>query len=289
MVLRVILFVLGGLAVVALAFVGWLYGASEAQMRRYPKPPTFIAEVPTDAATLARGARLATRLGCAGCHEADFGGGSMGGDFLNGEAHPSNLTAWVRKHDIASFEAAVRHGIDPDGRGYWSMPATGFVHVSDADIAALYGYISSLPLSPRKTPRSTLGPMPRFAVATGEDGPIPKWFPLVQPLAHADGDPHLKRGEYLAMTMCSECHGPTLSGDNPWEGPEGPPDLMIAASYGEADFRHLMRDGKAIGERELRMMSRVARGRFKGMSDDEIGDLHAYLKDRAQKKLDATP
>lgn len=282
-----ILFVLGGLVVAALGFVGWLYGASEAQMRRYPKPPAFVAETPTDPATLAHGAVLATRLGCAGCHGEDFGGDAMGGDLLNGKTYPANLTTFVRAHDIAAFEAAVRHGIDPKGRGYWSMPSTGFVHVTDADIAALYGYISSLPVSPKKTPRSTLGPMPRIAVAMGEDGPVPKYIPLMQPLAHATGDAQLQRGEYLAMTACSECHGPTLSGDNPWDGPDGPPDLMIAASYGEADFRTLMRDGKGVGDRELRLMSGVARARFKGMSDAEIADLHAYLKDRAQKKLDA--
>ena len=287
MLLRAFLYVLVGLAVAALAFFGWLYGASEAQMRRYPKPPALALEVPTDPATLAHGARLATRLGCAGCHGEDFGGDFMGGDLLHGKAYPANRTAFVRKYDIAAFEAVVRHGIDPQGRAYWSMPSTGFVHVSDADIAALYGYISSLPLSPKKTPRSTLGPLPRFPVATGEDGPIPKFIPLVAPLVHANGAPHLKRGEYIAMTACSECHGPTLSGDNPWDGPGGPPDLMIAASYGEEDFRTLMRDGKGAGNRELRLMSGVARGRFKGMSDDEIADLHAYLKDRAQRKLDA--
>lgn len=287
MIVRGILIVGGLLLVAALAFVGWIYAASEAQMRSFPRPAPFTAAIPDDPVTLARGAYLAQTIGCFGCHEADLGGASMGSDPLFGSTHAANLTKFVRKHDVAAFEAAVRHGIDPHGRAYWSMPSTGFVHVSDVDIVALYAFMRSAPASSKAAPRSTLGILPRLDVALGKDGPVPKWIPLVAPLSHAKGDLQLARGEYIAMTACSECHGPTLSGDNPWEHGDSPPDLMIAASYGDADFRMLMRTGKAADGRELRLMSGVARARFTGFTDAEIDDLHAYLKVRAQAKLDA--
>ena len=42
-----------------------------------------------------------------------------------------------------------------------------------------------------------------------------------------------------------------------------------------------MRTGKALGDRELEMMSGVARGRFVHLRDDEVRDLYAYLRDRS--------
>lgn len=45
------------------------------------------------------------------------------------------------------------------------------------------------------------------------------------------------------------------------------PDLLIMAAYDEAAFRRLMREGIAIGNRELQIMSPVARGRFVHFTD----------------------
>jgi cytochrome c1 len=39
-----------------------------------------------------------------------------------------------------------------------------------------------------------------------------------------------------------------------------------------------MRTGKALGDRELPMMSGVARGRFVHFTDEEVRDLYAFLK-----------
>jgi hypothetical protein len=39
-----------------------------------------------------------------------------------------------------------------------------------------------------------------------------------------------------------------------------------------------MKTGKALGDRELRMMSAVARSRFAAFTEAEVGALHAYLK-----------
>jgi hypothetical protein len=39
-----------------------------------------------------------------------------------------------------------------------------------------------------------------------------------------------------------------------------------------------MKTGKATGERELEMMSDVARGRFAAFTDEEVGDLYTFLQ-----------
>ena len=42
-----------------------------------------------------------------------------------------------------------------------------------------------------------------------------------------------------------------------------------------------MRQGKALGNRELPLMSQVARGRFRHFTDQELRGLHTYLIVRA--------
>ena len=81
----------------------------------------------------------------------------------------------------------------------------------------------------------------------------------VPPLAHSTQDSPLARGEYTAMTTCNECHGLNLHADSPFDD-ETAPDLVVIAGYDEAAFTTLMRTGKALGNRELPMMSGVARG-----------------------------
>ncbi len=90
------------------------------------------------------------------------------------------------------------------------------------------------------------------------------------------------------MTTCNECHGFSLRGDVPWGGSTAP-DLLIVMAYDEAAFAHLMRTGKALGDRELPMMSGVARGRFAHFTDEEIVDLHAFLRDMGARVAVQSP
>jgi len=90
------------------------------------------------------------------------------------------------------------------------------------------------------------------------------------------------RGAYLARTSCTECHGLDLRGSDP------APDLRIAAAYSLEAFRGLMRSGKALGNRELPLMSSVARERFTHFTDRELRELYAFLIVRAAKR-DSTP
>ncbi len=90
----------------------------------------------------------------------------------------------------------------------------------------------------------------------------------------APDDP-VATGAYLARTACTECHGLDLSGG------EKAPDLRIAAGYSAEAFTRLLRTGKASGDRELELMSRVARRRLSHFNDAEIQALRAYLLARA--------
>jgi mono/diheme cytochrome c family protein len=276
---------LAGLATLLAGFAAFVWFASEAHFNSFAAPPPFTHPIATDPATIARGEHIAKTRGCFGCHGDKLQGDVFQDDPMMGRAVGANLAKLTHEHSPAIFERALRHGIGSDGRALYSMPAYNFVHLTDSDVAALYAYIRSLPVTETKLPAGWLG-LPRMAIAMGDDGAIPAFLGKVPPLTwQGHPDPSVRRGEYLAMTSCTECHGFGLRGDDPFgqPGDDGPPDLAIVASYDKADFVHLMRTGKATGNRELRLMSRVARGRFVHWTDAEVDDLYAFLSALGQK------
>lgn len=201
---------------------------------------------------------VAWTRGCRGCH-----GDELQGELMWGCAAAPNLARLAREVSAAQIEAALRHGIGHDGEALYSMPAFSFIHLRDADVAAIIAYLRAAPVVPHDLPPASL-PWPiRLELARGTDQPI-------------------ARGEHIAKTTCIECHGFSLRADVPYLG-ETAPDLIIVAGYGEAAFTHLMCTGKALGERELPMMSGVARGRFVHFTDAEVRDLYAFLSDMAGK------
>lgn len=282
------LWVLGGLAVLLTALIGWIYAASETHFRGFAPPPAFAHPIPEDDAAIALGARIARTRGCAGCHGAD-----LEGEIMWGMIETPNLVHEARYHTPAQLEAAIRHGIGDEGRALYSMPSFNFLHLRDSDVAALIAYLRAAPLS-EAPPQGALRPWHerwlyemfiRFNIARGADAAMPAWLRHVPALTQQDNpDPRIARGEYLAMTSCNECHGFDLRGFQPWGG-DSAPDLISIAAYSEADFSRLMREGVPTSGADLPMMGPVARGRFVHWTDEEVGDLYAYLSDLANRAL----
>jgi mono/diheme cytochrome c family protein len=269
-------------ALVAIACVGWVFGASEYRLRSYDRPPPFAGAVPEGADALARGDHLVRTRGCRGCHGRDLQGQQMWG-----YAVAPGLAAYAREHGLADFEAAVRHGIASDGRAMYSMPAYSFIRLRDADVAHMFAYLRSLPAPAVDLPEPTLPWRIRVDLARGADHPIAGFLDQVPPLRmNAHADPRLARGEYLAMTTCIECHGFSLRGESPFEDNTAP-DLVIVAGYDAVAFERLMHTGIALGGRELPRMTRVARNRFATLTDTEVDDLYAYLSDLAARAIAA--
>jgi mono/diheme cytochrome c family protein len=270
------------LAVLALAVAGWVYLASEARLAAFTAPPPFASPIPTDADAIARGDHLVRTRGCRGCHGSDLAGQQMWG-----YAVAPNLVTYVQQESPATFEAALRHGIGRDGKAFYAMPSYNFLHLNDSDVAEMYASLRASLLVTKELPAARLPWSIRWDIARGRDGPIAQFLDQVPPLQRADDpDPRIARGEYLAMTTCNECHGFGLRGDNPWDEEFGP-DLVIVAAYDLPAFTRLMREGIALGERELDMMSPVARGRFVHLTGQEVDDLYTFLHDLTQRALQA--
>ncbi|MBX3511214.1 MAG: c-type cytochrome [Hyphomonadaceae bacterium] len=291
-ILRWILWGFGGLALLAAAVLAWIYAASEAHYRSFAAPPPFVHPIPEDAAAIAWGEHIARTRGCRGCH-----GEALEGEIMGGMVVTPNLPALARRVSPAALEAAIRHGVGHNGRALYSMPAYNFLHLTDADTAALIAYLRAAPVS-TAAPAGALRPwherwpaevLMRLAIARGEDAAMPAWLHHVPPLREqANPDPRIAQGEYLAMTSCNECHGFNLRGFQPWAG-ESAPDLIVLAAYSEQDFTRLMREGAPISGAQLEMMGPVARGRFAHWSDEEVAALYAYLSRLAAEAVAQEP
>jgi hypothetical protein len=51
----------------------------------------------------------------------------------------------------------------------------------------------------------------------------------------------------------------------------------VAPAYDLAQFKHLLRTGRGVGDRDLGLMTEVSRTSFVYMADDEIAAVHTYL------------
>lgn len=278
--------VLGGLAVLALLALGALYLLSERIVAREHAIEGHRVEVPTDSASVAEGARLARLRGCYdGCHGEGTGGevfvdppGLQG--FLLGRVVAPDLGRLAEEWSTVELERAIRHGVRPDGRSTLAMPSSMFQHLSDEDLGRILAFLESRSPVTGMEREVRLGPMARLflvrevftpqAEEIDQDRPHPEATPRSDPLAH---------GEYLARTVCTECHGQDLEGAG--ETGSAPP-LVVVAGYDREAFARLMATGDPPGDRELGLMKGVAVSRFSHLTDREVEALYAYLRSRIE-------
>ena len=261
-----------------LTLAGILVG-SELRLRDVEEPPAFDAEISMDAETTARGEHVARIRGCFGCHGQHLEGRVFTEEWPWVErAVAPNLAAYAREHSPETINAAIRHGVGHDERALWSMPSYNWKHLTDDDLVALIAYMRSVDVRQTSLPKPKLGLKARWNIVVGQSQHMADWVRMVPELRFQNHpDRKIRFGEYLAMTMCNECHGLDLRGAI---NPDGPaPDLAILAAYSEEDFRKLMSTGTAIGGREdLFLMSLIARDRFPALTEDELTSLLAYLR-----------
>ncbi len=268
------------LAATVLVAAGTLYALSERKLRRTYTVAAHPIVVPTDSASITEGERLARLRGCTGCHGAQGEGDVFVDSWLLARVVSPNLTQSVREFSDEQLEAIIRQGLRPNGRSVFIMPSGMFHALTDADLGRIIAFLRSLPVRSGNAPETRIGLLARAAFVANQFTTAAEDVRRAESLDTtfpAPGDSTWK-GAYLARTVCTECHGLDLRGD-----PSGkPPDLRIAALYPPGAFLHLMRTGKAPGEREMTLMSSVSRNRFSRFTDDEISALQRYLVARAQ-------
>ena len=276
---RVFLAILLCTVLAASGFYAYVYVASESYLNDVGVDAGFIFSESHEAAIVENGRHVARTRGCFGCHGQQLEGRVFSDEWIWVDtAVAPNLAEYAREHNAATIEAAVRQGVGHDGKALWSMPSYNFVLLNDEDMAALVAFLRSAPVVENPLPQPKLGWDARMRIVRGEAQHMAEWADRVPALLLGEGDdPVLVRGEYLAKTMCNECHGFDLRGQSDIDITT--PDLAILAAYSDADFRRLMQFGEGLGGRQdLGLMTVVAKDRFAHFTDDELNDLLAYLR-----------
>lgn len=256
-----------GLAVLAATYVWFAGGRIINEIFEQPHS-TFVADPAS--ADVEEGKRAALLRGCFdGCHGEAMAGNVWFDNLLMGSVVAPDLTRTFAELSDQELDRVIRHGVRTDGKSTLIMPSSMLHHLSDADLNNIIAFVRSA--EPTDGPPMDMRPglVARFfilkfgfrphASKIGDDAP---WL--------EDDDPH---GKYLAVTICTECHGMDLRGQEAAQAP----NLALVIAYSLADFKRLMREGIAIGDRELELMKQVSIGRFQHFTDAEIESLHAYL------------
>lgn len=282
--------VLGGLIGLLAVVVATIYIWVGVDLSRVVDVDTAgkVIDVPSDQKSIAEGQRLARLRGCFdGCHGENSATGRVFFELPDGTTVIApDLAEAARHYSIEQFERLTRHGIRPDGTGViGAMPVEMLYHLSDQDLGKIIAFLRSQPTRTEPLPETYFGPVARVFLLTlkQEFGSIlaAETFDHKLPRTNAESTDPWERGQYLALSTCSECHGSDLSG--PDDG--SAPGLAVVSAYTQPAFTRLMRTGVAQGERELRLMSRVALSRFSHFTDAELTDLRTYLTAMGDRPL----
>lgn len=264
-----------GLGVVLLALFGgywWFDTRVGALLARTYDVPLAAIHIPNDSASLAQGERMARFHGCHSCHDAQLQGKVFLDEPRVMRLVTPNITQVIRRYSNAELERLIRHGLRRDGTGVLAMPVQTFYDMSDADVGAIIAHLRAAPPMASALPASELRPLAKLAVLKGELLPAAATMNHRAPrLGDRTDTTQAWRGEYLARSICGECHGPTL------HGALEAPALPRALGYSASEFVSLMLDGRSRDGRELPLMGRTARARFVRFTPSEIAAVYGYL------------
>jgi mono/diheme cytochrome c family protein len=238
--------------------------------------------IPTQQASVEEGNHLLLTRACAECHGADLHGAKFLDDAKIATLYAPNLTLVAKQATDQQLAQAIRQGVGYRGEPLLVMPSESYQDLTDAEVSSLIKAIRAAPAGGQETPARSVGPLGRIGLAAGKFKTAPA---VVEDYANARAanlGPNFAAGRHIAVTVCSGCHGSTLSGKEPQPGTIAP-DLTITGSYDLPAFTKLMRTGLPPTGKELKMMTGVSRKAFAHFTDDEIASLHAYLVERAQR------
>lgn len=278
--------VFGGLVgLVVLAAVG-LYLLTTARLNKVYNVQADLIQIPTDAASIARGEVWVNGL-CLHCHGYDLSGKVVFNDPMLATMPSANLTSgkggigeiysdldWIR---------AIRHGIGADGRTLVVMPSNDFTYFSDEDLGDIIAYLKTLPPVDHETSEPVFKPLGRVLTAAGAFGKIIPAELIDHEAVRQPAPPAEVTAEYgayvVAVGGCRTCHGEDLTGGKDPD-PNAPPAPNLSptgdlGSWDEAGFVNSIRNGVTPSGKPLSAYMPWAD--FRNMSDLQLKAIWAYL------------
>lgn len=288
---------LGAVAMLLVVGVAGLYAWSGSELNAKRSVPEHRFTAATDSARIATGEHLVRAIGkCGDCHGPDLGGATLIDDPAMGFIYSPNLTRGrggiAGAYSDEQWERAIRHGVAGDGRRLIVMPSNEYQFFSDEDLAALVGYLKTVPAVDRETPAHKVGPMARALYAAG----VFPMFPA-NAVSHADevvpsvaADSTVAYGKYVADIGCSGCHGVTYGGGAiPGGPPDWPPPANLTPTgighYSQESFTNALRNGTRPDGSAINPFMPI--GATKLMTDVEIVAVYKYLQQLPPKPFGA--
>jgi cytochrome c553 len=231
-------------------------------------------------------------LFCQACHGDHLEGQLFIDEVMIATVYAPNLTSGQggvgARYTVADFVRAIRHGVNPEGRGLLIMHSDVFHSLSKEDLGAVIAYVQSVPPVDNHIPEPRLLPLGRILVPLGVfDSEAIPFIPaeLIDHGAPFVGMPEAEAtaeyGQYLmSITLCAMCHGPDLKGGLPLEPgmPAGPDITVYGAPRGwsEQQFVTTIRTGVTPTGRELNP-DFMPWDIYANMTDDELSAMWHYL------------
>lgn len=290
-ILKWFLVILGSLVgLLIVAFIGLALYATMKFKPKYTDRPLYPISADTSPAGLARGKYLMEdAMNCSeACHSPEgkpFQGthenisqGPISLVFAVPNLTPDQATGLGSWSD-AQIARAIREGVDKDGVGLVVMPAYNYHVLSDADVAAMVGYLRNLQPVHNEIPPFYANVVAKTMMAVGAFGPGSVGQPITAPQeTPSSGTPEY--GKYMvALGACTDCHKQNLAGGaipfasegTPWAANLTPAGEL--SKWTEVQFIAAVREGRHPGGGNLH----DEMPRYK-MTDEDLGAIFMYLK-----------
>ncbi len=281
--------VLVGTLLIAL---GALVGYGQIAFGRGHERDIYPIVADTSPEGIARGKYLVTSVSsCTGCHAEKIGGPLIGSyekvalgpvrmtiSFPNlTPDEETGLGAW----SDAEIARAIREGLGREGRDLYLMPSHYLRYLSDADVAAIVGYLRSLEPVRNELPAFSANAFAKPVLAMHLLLPSAVGEPITAPV-EAPAPNSQAYGEYLVtIGLCKDCHGKTLEGaQSPAADSLRAPNLTSNGDLGEwteEQFIETLRFGKTPSGRLLDP-EQMLWPLYGQMTDEDLGAIYQYLR-----------
>jgi mono/diheme cytochrome c family protein len=277
---------LGLVALVLLAGVV-LFVTTSRRLEKIYSLPAEAVSIPANTESISKGQRLVTAR-CGGCHGPNAAGTVIFQDAMLGTISAVNLTAGRGiGGDLltdADYIAAIRHGVDHNGRPILTMPSESYFSINDQELGEMIAYLKSTIPVDNPLPVTRITPLGISLIGAGAFGDLMAAEHIDHQAARpADVQPGVTvaYGDYLVRAgQCRTCHGPDLTGGKDPD-PNAPPAPSLTqagelSSWDETDFIQALRSGSTPDGRQ---MSPFMPWMYIGqMTDNELKAMWLYLQ-----------